>query len=70
MTICTCIECNVKTPEGNWYPAGEEDWYICDHCANAQIDEQRQKEQMEREEKEFLAECQEVLDASRINKEN
>jgi len=65
-----CSECGVRTLEGHWYPAGEEDWYICDHCTNAQIDEQRQKEQTEREEKEFLAECQEVLDASRINKEN
>ena len=29
-----CSMCNIKTPEGFWYPDGEEDWYICDHCLN------------------------------------
>jgi hypothetical protein len=60
-----CTECRIKTPEGNYYPAGEEDWYICDNCVDAQIDEQRQREADKREEKEFLAEAQKVLDLHR-----
>ena len=40
--VDTCILCEIRTPEGMYYPSsetssaprGEEDWYICDRCVD------------------------------------